>query len=495
MLLSIIRKNEKLAEKRNPLYERNRFAKIIIYFMIAFWAAYLIFIGVMLPFVFRDSFPSMEPYHIFNMLIFIILFIDFILRFLFQQNTSQEIKPYLLFPVKKKTIIYSFLFRSALNKYNLIGFFLFIPFALITIPKYYGFTGVLSYILGLYLLIIMNNYWQRLCKTLIQQGIIFYLLPILFYLAIICLEFFIKGNIISKFTMNLGEAFILGNLLYFIITILAIIALVIANEKIERHYLYNELSKVNDTKISTVSDYKFLNNFGLIGTYLKLELRLALRNKTVKHQVRMGFVIMIAFSMILGFTDTYDTTFMTNFICIYNFSIFAILYMSSIMSYEGNYLDGLMSRKGSILNILKAKYYINCLVLLIPFIFLLIPVSQSKISLFMVISYFFFTAGFVLAVLMQLAVYNKKSIPLNTIITRGNRGKNLSKTLLSSCAITIPLILNSILTSIFEQGVAYSIILFIGLIFIITHNIWICNIYKRFMKRRYENMEGFRQSR
>ena len=35
----------------------------------------------------------------------------------------------------------------------------------------------------------------------------------------------------------------------------------------------------------------------------------------------------------------------------------------------------------------------------------------------------------------------------------------------------------------------------IGLTLTITHTIWIKNIYNRFMKRRYDNMEGFRDSR
>ncbi|WP_347171549.1 DUF5687 family protein, partial [Phocaeicola dorei] len=39
------------------------------------------------------------------------------------------------------------------------------------------------------------------------------------------------------------------------------------------------------------------------------------------------------------------------------------------------------------------------------------------------------------------------------------------------------------------------IMMIIGLLLIATHNIWIKNIYNRFMKRRYENMEGFRDSR
>lgn len=77
MLLSIIRQNQKLAAKRNPAFDRNRFAKFLIYFMVAFWAAYLIFIGVMLSFAFEDIFPSMEPYHIMNQGLIYLLILDF----------------------------------------------------------------------------------------------------------------------------------------------------------------------------------------------------------------------------------------------------------------------------------------------------------------------------------------------------------------------------------------------------------------------------------
>jgi len=39
------------------------------------------------------------------------------------------------------------------------------------------------------------------------------------------------------------------------------------------------------------------------------------------------------------------------------------------------------------------------------------------------------------------------------------------------------------------------ILLVIGLGFILTSSIWLRNIYSRFMKRRYQNMEDFRFSR
>lgn len=46
-----------------------------------------------------------------------------------------------------------------------------------------------------------------------------------------------------------------------------------------------------------------------------------------------------------------------------------------------------------------------------------------------------------------------------------------------------------------EQNTAFIIMMLIGLTLTVTHTIWIKNIYNRFMKRRYDNMEGFRDSR
>ncbi len=414
MLLSIIRQNQKLAAKRNPAFDRNRFAKFLIYFMVAFWAAYLIFIGVMLSFAFEDIFPSMEPYHIMNQGLIYLLILDFLLRFMLQPAMSQEIKPYLLMPVKKNKLVDTLLLQSGISSYNFFWFFLIIPFALLTIIRFYGLTGILCYLCGIWLLMVMNSYW----------------------------------------------------------------------------YL-----KVEDTKMKHVSEYKFLDRYGDVGEYLRLELKLCFRNKTVKTQFRMGFIIMLAFSALIAFTDVYDGTGMINFICIYNFAILSIMTLGQVMSFEGNYLDGLMSRKESIYNLLRAKYYLNCIIVFIPFLIMMIPVAKGKIPFLMALSYMLFTAGFVFAMMLQLAVYNKKTLPLNANVMRSNRGSSLFQTIIISCAFFLPLIINKALTAFFEQDTACIIMMIIGLLLIATHNIWIKNIYNRFMKRRYENMEGFRDSR
>jgi len=59
----------------------------------------------------------------------------------------------------------------------------------------------------------------------------------------------------------------------------------------------------------------------------------------------------------------------------------------------------------------------------------------------------------------------------------------------------LPLLIDKLLSALLQEEVAHIILILIGLGFIATHNLWIKNIYKRFMKRRYKNMEEFRASR
>lgn len=56
MLFLEIRRNRKLAARRSPMFEKNRFAKVFMYCGIAFWAAYLLFIGVMAALCFSRKF-------------------------------------------------------------------------------------------------------------------------------------------------------------------------------------------------------------------------------------------------------------------------------------------------------------------------------------------------------------------------------------------------------------------------------------------------------
>ena len=494
-LYKIIKQNQKLAEKRNPAFDTNRFAKFLIYFMIVYWAAIFLFLGVSLPFMFEGLVPNMEPYHIMNQGILYVMAGDFLMRFMAQPSVSQEIKPYLLMPVKRKKLISLLLLKSGLDGYNFIWFFVYVPFAFLTVIRFYGFGGMFLYLIGIWLVFVFNNYWYLLCKLLLGEKTLWLLLPTAVFGALGAAEFLLDGLPISRFTMDLGEGFIEGNPLSFLFVLACIGVMFLINLKLQQRMIYNELSKKEDTKIKRVSEYKFLDKYGEVGEYLRLELKLIARNKTVKTQFRMGLIVMLGFSFALAFTDVYDGSYMTSFICLYNYAILPIMTLGQVMCFEGNYIDGLMSRKESIFNLLRAKYYLTTLIILVPFLIMFFPIAKGKITLLTAVAYLIFVAGFVFFMLLQLAVYNTRTLPLNANLMKSNKSSNWIQGLITGAAFMLPLLIDKLLSALLQEEVAHIILILIGLGFIATHNLWIKNIYKRFMKRRYKNMEEFRASR
>ena len=463
--------------------------------MAAFWAGYLIFFGTM--FAFALSEESREPYQIINGGLIIILALDFLIRFPFQKTPTQEMKPYLLLPVKRNRLIDCLLLRSGLSTFNLFWLFFFVPLAIITVTRFYGVTGVVTYSLGIWLMMVMNNYWFLLCRTLMNECIWWTFLPLAVYGIIGCALFIPDDSPLFDWAVTLGEGFIIGNLLSFLIVAAAIAVLWFVNRIVMQGLVYSELNKVEDTtvKVRSVSEYRFLDRYGEIGEYMRLELKMLLRNKVCKTSLRSITIVVVAFSLILSFTEAYDSTGMKSFIMVYNYVIFGIMFLLSVMSYEGNYIDGLMSRKESIYSLLRAKYILYSVAILIPFLLMTPAMVTGKLTVLSCLSWAIFTAGAIYCCLFQLAVYNNQTLDLNTKLTnRRNMGTGLQN-FISFAAFGLPLLLNFVLNLWLGETATGIVLIVIGLGFILTSRLWLKNVYHRFMKRRYKNLEGFRDSR
>lgn len=495
MLFRELRRHGKLAAKRHPMYEKNRFGKLITKIMGLFWIGYLIFFGVSIPMILKESLPNMEPYHLLNSGLFIIWGIDFLSRFPFQKTPTQEIKPYLLLPIKKKQLLDFLLLRSGSSLYNMLWLFFFIPTSIVgNVVLYFGFWGMFTYCLGIYLTMICNNYWFLLCRTLMRERIWWGALPLAFYAGLAVLLFVFDVRI-DYFTRDLGEGFIEGNFLMFLGTIALIALLWFINRALMSKVIYTEVNKIEDTKVATISEYKVFEQYGEVGEYMRLELKLLLRNKRCRSSIRSIGILVVVLSGMLSFGKMYDDFFMSNFIGIYSFTAFGTVLLTQIMSFEGNYLDGLMTRKESIYSVLRAKYMLYSLGNLIPLALMIPAIVMGKLTVLTVLAYLFFAIGPIYFFLFQLAVYNTHTTKLNENVSARQQGNNAFQTLFSVCGIGLPLLILYLSNMFLSEQATLWFMLCIGLLFTLTSQWWLRNIYNRFMKRRYKNMEGFRNSR
>ena len=360
--------------------------------------------------------------------------------------------------------------------------------------KFYGLWGVLAYCVGIWLLMTLNNYWYLLCRTLLGERIWWVLLPVGVYAALGLGMFLPEESPVFDWFRDLGEGFITGNALAFLGVLAAIALLWWVDSRVIRRLIYNELNKTEDTtvQVKTLSEYKFLDRYGMTGEYMRLELKLMLRNKMCRKSLISIAVAILLFSALISFTDVYR---LSDFWVMYNYVIVSLLAFSTLMGYEGNYMDGLMTRRESLFALLRAKYVLYNLVLLLPFVLMLTGVVTGKLSLLQILGWGLFTAGPVNCGFFQIAVYNNRTVDLNAKMTgRNNAGTGLQQ-LASFGAFLLPWVVYLPLAVLFDDTVAYWGLIVLGLAFILTSRLWIGNVYRRLMKRRYKNMEGFRDSR
>lgn len=495
-----LRRHRKYAGIRNVNITRNRTAKYVIYALFALLIIYLMLIAVGLAFIVNDKDNNeISSLELISALFPYILILDFLFRFIMQQTPSQIIKPYTLLPLKLSDCIDNFIFTSLLSPGNFVWFALLLPYALMSIVFSYGLLPTFLFLLYSLILIMANSQWYLIIRTLLSDTVAYWLIPIAVYALIFSPSFIGKDSNIERmlyFYSETGTLIQNNNILPVIFSSAILVVLVLINRKIQLTHVKKEISSSESSTSHKINSFSFLDKFGERGLYLQLEIKTILRNKTPRKGLIYSILLVVFFSCIICYTSVYDSRYMTNFWCLYNLIIFGSTMLINIMGNEGNYFDFLMTRRENILSLLNAKYLLYSLLLLLPFSLMLPIVIIGKWSMLMLVSYTIFTAGFQYFIIFQMAVYNRQTIPLNTKFTgRSNIEGNHFQILASIICMLFPLVLVSMLQLVFKDSVSYIIILIIGLIFILTHSLWLRNIYKRFMKRRYTNMEAFRSTR
>lgn len=492
-LFRLLRKHKKLSDQRNVMFEANQYGKLIGYIVLGFLAVEFIALGTFLGWLAAKE-QTFEGIFLFMPFL---LIMDFAMRFMTQQTPLMLVKPYLLTPISKYTAIECFLFSQILDSGNLVWMTLFIPYVFIIWCGGLTTWAAIAMILLLHLMVIVNSQWYLLVRTLINQHILWWLLPVIFYALLIGPFFVLSDKMVDSYSDFLGD--LLENYIFswwtFLVFALLFTILFIINRHLQMHLIYDEISKQEKTKLKHVSEFSALNRFGQIGEYLKLEIKSTMRNKAIRTRFIQGVCFITFFSLMIAFGDLYQSSFERNFFCLYAFTFFGAANLVKIMCPEGNYIDLLMVHEENILTLLRAKYYFYCCVLLLPVLIQLPPVIMGQFSILMILAYLFTATGPTYFLMFQMAVYNKQTLPLNDKITGKNLMENKWQAIVSMTAMFLPVLVVFLLQAIFDNNTAYIVLIVIGLAFTFTESMWMRTIYRRMMRRRYINLEGFHSTR
>ncbi len=491
-IFRLLRHHRKLYERRHPMWEQNRTVKAVVWIVVAMVMIYLIFIGISLALAANNIDDVTAPELMFGIMPFL-LTLDFLLRFTAQQTPTQMVKPYVLLPLPRKTCTDTFILNSLLSTGNLIWMAMFVPYALVSVVFSYGVSTTLLFLLACYICLLLNSQWYLLVRTLINITMWWWLLPIAVYAALYSPLFIMKADkgilAFIDFFASCGDRLSNGNVLAWAVLLLMITAAVLINREVQYRCIQNELNHKEQTRLHSISRMSYFNRYGTTGEFLKLEAKSIMRNKNVKKTFIFANALVLFISLLVALSDIYDTPFMNEFWCVYNFAIYGSMLLTKTMCYEGNYIECLMTHRNTIPSLFSAKYLFCTAMLLVPFVLTLPTVIAGKWTLLQVASVMVFAGGIINSGLLHLSIYNKQTMPLNTrFLGKGSMESNWMQVIAQMLIMFVPVIFIFVCRLFFTDTVTYIVLMAIGLPGLVTHRWWIRRLSDTYMHRRHDNV-------
>jgi Family of unknown function (DUF5687) len=477
---------------RNARWRRNLLSNILLAILVFFILSMLSILGYNIDKILLEL--GGNPIATFNSFLIPYLFIDLFLRFIFQSSPSVYFIPYLRFRLQHTKLVTLMIFRSLWSFFNIIPWFLVIPFIIKILFKESGLKTAIPYFFAIFLLILINNFLTSVIQFLIRKRKIFYFIPLciailLFILPRIGVSIKISsiflGNQITEFSF-----FIFVSLLTVLVFIISLLRYLLLSG-----FYVDEPSYKNLPKGLFLSPIN-LNLFskpGMAGNYLSLEIKLILRNKRPKQTISIYPVLPIFF--IVSLLNNNVNTFFTLLLLTFSYGLLSVLYGQYIFSWESTFFDLIMTKKINFCEYIKAKYYLMILFTIVIFT-LLIPLFLLffRTHIICLFSMFIFSIGTVNFIVLLNGVFNDGRINLNESFFFNYQGLNSNQLFLPIIVFGIPVGLYTFINLLTNSLLANILLMVIGVIFLIFHNWWIKNIILQiFKKRKYKNLEGFRK--
>ena len=254
---------------------------IALYFIFSFLA-----IGVGGYYFLKNEYPEQDPLQIVNSFLVFAILGDLIFRYLMQKLPVMNIKPMLILPIKKNTLVHYVLGKSSFSFFNFISLFFYIPFSIVLINEGYNIAGILGWFLAMLFIIQTINFLNFLVN---KNNIAFWIIATVTASLIALQKFEILD--ITIYSQQLFDAIVANPLLCLIpLTLMGI--LYFLNYKQLRNKVYLDDAVATKTEEVNSTDLSWANRFGDVAPFIKNDIRLIWRNKRTKTVFLMSFLFL-----------------------------------------------------------------------------------------------------------------------------------------------------------------------------------------------------------
>jgi hypothetical protein len=470
---------------------KNLAAQIVMGFIILYLLACAIVLGFSFRHLLPELFPGQDIIKAFCGLILYYFIGDILMRFLVQELPVLSVQPYLAQNIRRRQLVRFLNVRSIFHFLNLLPIFIFIPFVITVIGPAYGLLATACFVIGFLALIFFNHflvlYVKR--KTIINS---WWLVGLLGAVGIlIALDHF------HLFSFTTLSTTLFTSLLKYPVLSLGFVALCICSFVnnslfLRRNLYFEEMTRKGRRRQST--EYAWLQQWGLAGELVGLNLRLVLRNKRARSVVLLSFIILLYGFIFykpenLGSAHSYMVLFGALFIT----GVFIMNYGQFLFAWHSSYFDGLMSLPVNIPTFIRAQFMMFIAISTISFV-ITSPYGliSWKIIPFQFAAYLY-NIGINSVVVVYFATRSYKAIDLTKSASFNYQGTGMAQWLNILVVLLVPILLYVGLSYLFNEWIGLATLGALGLISLLLQNWWIAILTMQLHLRKHLILSGFRE--
>ncbi len=447
--------------------------------------AYCIGAGFLAFFYVREEMKQ-DPVVIVSKFMIFLWLADLICKYLLQQMSTQNIKPFLTLNIPKKTLVNYMLIKTFLSPFSWMNSFFLVTFTGICLFSGYGFISILCWFIALSLLFYLNNFINILVNNreniAISVGVLFAVIAGLGYYDIIPVLEYSKQFFYSFYNqpyLCLLAAAVFAGLWW------------ICFRYIYREFYLDQGLEAKKT-FGKTENIAFLNKYGAIGSFINNDIKMLRRNKVTKG-VLIGSFMFIFYGLLMFSSPIYKTPYMMMLMGLFVTGGFQFLFGQRVPSFDSSYYPLMMTLNVPYKEYLKAKWWLM----------IIVTAGSMVVALFYAIIswevYFsFFAAGlYNIGVNSQLTLwsgaYSKTQIDLNSKekVMGQKNSFNMKSLLLLIPKMLLPIAVFGAAKYFFGMTVAVISIAFLGLIgFFLREKIFNI-IVKQYKIEKYSTLDAF----
>lgn len=473
---------------RSSYWQTGLALKIVMGFFALYFLVSFLAVGIGGYYLLEDQYPDKDPLQVVNSFLIFVFLGDLVFRYLMQKLPVLNIKPFLILPIKKDTLVHYTLGKSIFSFFNVLGLFFYIPFSLVLIKEGYAVNGVLGWLTAIFFTIISLNF----LNFLINKN------NIAFWFIAVC-----TVGLIGLYNYNILDVGFYSNLIFnsfveqpalALIPLALSIVLYWLNFKFLRTKVFLDDAIGSKVKEAQTAELAWANKMGDVAPFIKNDIRLIWRNKRTKTLFFMSFVFL--FYGLIFFDNPIYRDKMPGFLLFAALFVtggFALNYGQFIPAWDSSHYKLLMSQNIRYRKFLESKWFL--MVTMTGLLYVLsLPYLYYGINIFLMITAgAIFNIGFNSLFLLYAGSFNRKRIDLEKSGFSNMQGTSATQFIIIIPLMLFPVLIFWIFSSLISFNAGIVAVAATGLAGLVFRNYFMNLIVRKYIRDKYDAISAFEQ--